>query len=755
MLYAANIKKKNMYVLYVLLLSGVAHLGIDVSKTSIGVSGEPAIEFVGEKAARAAFLRGSKLPAREIQPAKEIQSESAGTQSASATQLAPQSTAEDSINPFLPVFQKIDQLLQEDQRENFKDIYERFASTRPLHTFPDNQTTPQAAQPRETSAGDMETTPEQDLTGYPWIVEFVKGLRDNYVMGEAFEILLSLEETDLGLRQRAQVKNEKANLLMDAGLFQEASESYQEAFLVFQELEEWEALLVIYNNLAALSQSLEDYERALRYYTEAVKLVEEHGLSSVNVILLYINKGTVHRRMKEQDEALFYYQLGMKQAEAANQPMFMAQGLLNLGNLYKDMGLYKQSLKQFTESLKISRREQILVGPILNFTNMASLYQTLENYTMALAYLDSARMAMKGLTLPLYERTILDYYKVIYEKMGVPDSASYYAGLVTSIDDSLFSAEQKNEALMDQTRFEILQMQRRLNEKSDEVSMWKSRQSRLTAISLSVFGLMIVLIGFLVQRDRRNQQKYKRVMQRLKEVEPSGWQPMHAELDQRVDGNGQGSGFGSGSHIDDDALDGKRDASHAEDGTAGGASTRKEGKVGVEKNGIGLADGEQDPKVQVAESTMGGDSIFELPYEQTVDFGSLSERQTKLLEIYHMITDLFEHELLFRDPLLTLDMTALKAATNKKYVSLAIKEFSGMSFSDFTNSYRVKDACRLFTENQPTPMSMVEVMEQSGFRTRATFYRVFRQFTDMTPSQFRKQAKKDKGETSKIVAQNQ
>lgn len=703
-----------MYILFILIFSGFVQIGIEFSKASIRLSGEPAIEFVGEKAFGTAISRERKQPSMEIQP------ESAETQSASATQLAPQSTAEDSINPFIPVFQRIDQLLQEEQRESFKDIYERFASTRPLHSFPDSMTTPQAAQPRETSVGDKDATPEQDLTGYPWIIDFVYGLSDNYVMEEAFEILLTLEETDLGLRQRASVKNVKASLLMDAGLFQEASKSYQEAFLVYQELEEWESLLVIYNNLATLSQSLEDYGRALRYYTEAAKLVKEHGLSGVNVISLYINKGTAHRRMEEQDEALFYYQLGMRQAEAADQPLFMAQGLLNLGNLYKDMGLYEQSLEQFTESLEISRREQILVGPILNFINMASLYKTLENYTMALAYLDSARMEMKGLTLPLYERNILDEYRVVYEKMGVPDSAAYYAGLVTSIDDSLFSAEQKNEALMDQTRFEILQMYRRLNEKSVEVSMWKSRQSRLTAISLSVFGLMIVLIGFLVQRDRRNQQKYKRVMQRLKEVEPSGWQPMHVELDQRVDGV-----HGDGVH-----GDGEQDA-----------------KV--------QADGVNSDGVQVAESTMRGDSIFELPYEQTVDFGSLSERQTKFLEIYHVITDLFEHELLFRDPLLTLDMTALKAATNKKYVSLAVKEFSGMSFSDFTNSYRVKDACKLIIENQATPVSTVEVMEQSGFRTRATFYRVFRQFTDMTPSQFRKQAKKDKGEASKIVVQNQ
>ena len=83
---------------------------------------------------------------------------------------------------------------------------------------------------------------------------------------------------------------------------------------------------------------------------------------------------------------------------------------------------------------------------------------------------------------------------------------------------------------------------------------------------------------------------------------------------------------------------------------------------------------------------------------------------------------------------LSLEDAALFAGFSKYYFSRMFKQFSGISFSEYLTTKRLNVASDLLVRtNQP----IREIAISSGFGSTATFNRVFREYKNCTPSQFR------------------
>jgi AraC-like DNA-binding protein len=81
------------------------------------------------------------------------------------------------------------------------------------------------------------------------------------------------------------------------------------------------------------------------------------------------------------------------------------------------------------------------------------------------------------------------------------------------------------------------------------------------------------------------------------------------------------------------------------------------------------------------------------------------------------------------------ELAGLMAVTSRD-LSEAINGEGGLSFYDFVNSYRVKAAERLLVEHPQT--QILDIAYQSGFNSKSTFNKVFKDRTGQTPSEFRK-----------------
>jgi AraC-like DNA-binding protein len=96
-----------------------------------------------------------------------------------------------------------------------------------------------------------------------------------------------------------------------------------------------------------------------------------------------------------------------------------------------------------------------------------------------------------------------------------------------------------------------------------------------------------------------------------------------------------------------------------------------------------------------------------------------------------------EAEAYWRDPDLTLASLARKLGTNTTYVSRALNEGLGQSFSAFINARRVKEAQALLVE-EAQEADLMSIAFEAGFNSKASFNRAFSEFAGMSPSAWRR-----------------
>lgn len=113
--------------------------------------------------------------------------------------------------------------------------------------------------------------------------------------------------------------------------------------------------------------------------------------------------------------------------------------------------------------------------------------------------------------------------------------------------------------------------------------------------------------------------------------------------------------------------------------------------------------------------------------------------------LYNKLCKLIKDEELYKDPQLKREDLALRLNTNRTYLGDAVKKCSeGMTFTEFINRYRLHNAANLLTSN--SNLNIYEVGDESGFNSRSTYNRLFRDYYGMSSSEFRAIAKEKKVE---------
>ncbi|MBQ3084612.1 MAG: helix-turn-helix domain-containing protein [Clostridia bacterium] len=104
----------------------------------------------------------------------------------------------------------------------------------------------------------------------------------------------------------------------------------------------------------------------------------------------------------------------------------------------------------------------------------------------------------------------------------------------------------------------------------------------------------------------------------------------------------------------------------------------------------------------------------------------------------------------FTDRELTLEAIANTLFVSESYLSRLFKRLIGESFSGYLRNLRISHACRLLAA---TDQTVEEIVAGCGLRDVPSFYRVFHETTGTTPSQYRQQTKKEKGELKMQIIQ--
>lgn len=108
----------------------------------------------------------------------------------------------------------------------------------------------------------------------------------------------------------------------------------------------------------------------------------------------------------------------------------------------------------------------------------------------------------------------------------------------------------------------------------------------------------------------------------------------------------------------------------------------------------------------------------------------------KLADLMERFTVLMMQEKHFTDPNLTVQSVADELHTNRTYLSKAINDISGKTFTQIINEYRIHHAIELISDRKAN-YPLKQVASDVGFNSLSTFYTVFQTTTGMTPARYR------------------
>ncbi|MEM7513081.1 MAG: helix-turn-helix transcriptional regulator, partial [Bacteroidota bacterium] len=127
--------------------------------------------------------------------------------------------------------------------------------------------------------------------------------------------------------------------------------------------------------------------------------------------------------------------------------------------------------------------------------------------------------------------------------------------------------------------------------------------------------------------------------------------------------------------------------------------------------------------------------LAQIPESPKNSKGSTLEEEKKA-EITRLVTKALTEDKVFLTPTLTIQELAKHLGIPQQNLSIVINEAFQKKFRDLINEYRVEDVKVKLKDPAFEQMSLLGVALESGFNSEASFYRIFKQHTGMTPKAY-------------------
>lgn len=123
---------------------------------------------------------------------------------------------------------------------------------------------------------------------------------------------------------------------------------------------------------------------------------------------------------------------------------------------------------------------------------------------------------------------------------------------------------------------------------------------------------------------------------------------------------------------------------------------------------------------------------------KTPDLSNLEKRKIHLDSIIEKL----EKEKIFLDDTLNLQKFSASVKIPTSHITELINQKFNYSFKKLINQYRVNEVKIIIKENNDPKVTLIEIAYQAGFNNKVSFYRAFKEFEGISPSEYLKKIKK-------------
>ena len=130
------------------------------------------------------------------------------------------------------------------------------------------------------------------------------------------------------------------------------------------------------------------------------------------------------------------------------------------------------------------------------------------------------------------------------------------------------------------------------------------------------------------------------------------------------------------------------------------------------------------------------DAFFATPVNFNRNKAENAKSDEDLKALFSQVKNYMENEKPYVNPELRLSDLSYKINIPAHKLSQIINTVANQNFFEFVNSYRVREVKRRLHKTEFEHLSLEGIAKECGFNSSASFYRVFKQHTRMTPGQF-------------------
>ena len=200
-------------------------------------------------------------------------------------------------------------------------------------------------------------------------LQMARALDDAYQQGKILNLLA------IGFREKA--------------LYGQAVRMQKEAVALFEQLADTTEILGNLNNLAMTYNRMGNDTAGLAIHLRVLRLEEPRG-NPTSISRSANNIGMALMTMDRTDEARRYFQKGLKQAEAADNKLFMASACFGFGSCDRADKNHEEAIRWFNKAIDICEQNGFSDFLASNLSILGDTYLEMNDQTLALLYYEKA-----------------------------------------------------------------------------------------------------------------------------------------------------------------------------------------------------------------------------------------------------------------------------------------------------------------------------------------------------------------------------
>ncbi|MBN2893986.1 MAG: tetratricopeptide repeat protein [Bacteroidales bacterium] len=535
------------------------------------------------------------------------------------------------------------------------------------------------------------------------IVDFYFNVSDSYFEEKVFDTsLFYLDSAYLYLvkskneKQQAILFFYKGKILYSKEEYNQAEDFFKQSLDIYTELNDTFSIIASYERLGMTNYMKANYSKAIEFFLIELKLAEQNSFKEAqassrnNIAMAYSTDGDFLNSLKYYKEALKIY-------ESLENLKGLATVFNNIGNIYTSLNKPDSALAYFKQALKCSSDLNDDIYIAISQTNMAEIYIQLKDFVEAEKLLIHCEEVFQKYQLFAYLAAVYYLYGNLYnEQNNIQKTQSY---ILMSLKYSVASNNKDFEK--DNYKF-LSSMYIEMGDYKNGYDYFK----KYTDLKDSLYNLENSLKINQLKINYETEKKDKEIQ--LNKLKISRQQKLIIYFIIAM--------------VVFVVLIGfilfffkKLNYSYAK-------------LVEINLELVETCKTDQDDNSFSSET--------KINYIDDPDESILKPEQIELLRkgVENLI-----NEKIFLKSDITLDKMSRILNTNKLYLSKFINIEYKKNFNTFINAYRIKEAQKLLKSPDYKNYSLDGIAQTVGFKSRSSFYSVFKRITGVTPSFYKKQ----------------